>query len=137
MDNLTLSGHADGVKSVAISPDGKILISASEDGKIKIWNLKTGECLLTLGGHPFGVKNVAVSPDGEFFATGGGDGTIKIWSLKNGQLLRTLVTGYSRLDSGFMPVAIVPNGKTIISHSSSYSQTVRLWDVQTDRKSVV
>ena len=81
IENCTLTGHADGVKSIMISPNGRILISASEDGKIKLWNLKTTECLLTLAGHPYGVKNLAISPDGECFASGGGDGTIKLWSL--------------------------------------------------------
>ncbi len=53
----TLTGHADGVKCVVISPDGHILVSAGEDGKIKFWQLNSGEAYHTLSGHQYGVKN--------------------------------------------------------------------------------
>lgn len=69
MEIQTLTGHADGVKSVAIAPDGKILVSGGEDGKIKLWLLSTGEQIHSMTGHPYGVKNVVISPDGATFAT--------------------------------------------------------------------
>ncbi|NJK67561.1 MAG: hypothetical protein HC789_08455 [Microcoleus sp. CSU_2_2] len=44
----TLQGHSHWVLSVAFSPKQPLLASSSVDGSIKIWDLKTGECLKTL-----------------------------------------------------------------------------------------
>src|SRR5260221_7836591 len=61
---MTLRGHSDSVKSVAFSPDGGLLASASSDDTIKLWDPQTGEHLRTLEGHSHSVLSVAFSPDG-------------------------------------------------------------------------
>ena len=48
---LTLKGHAELVYSVAWSPDGKRLATASDDGTSKVWDAASGQELLTLKGH--------------------------------------------------------------------------------------
>jgi len=50
-----LLGHTDWVLSVAISNDGKKVVSGSDDLSIKIWNLETCEEIKTLKGHTAGV----------------------------------------------------------------------------------
>jgi WD40 repeat protein len=60
----TLTGHSDAVIAVAVTPDGKRVISGSNDQTLKVWNLETGEELFTLTGHTRGVTAVAVTPDG-------------------------------------------------------------------------
>ena len=75
----TLEGHSDNVKSVAYSPDGKKIVSGSNDGTIKIWDANTGQCLKTLKGHSGDVWSVAFSPDGTKIISGSWDDTIKIW----------------------------------------------------------
>lgn len=101
-----------GVTSVAISPDGRTLVSGS--GDIKIWNLASGQLIRTLG-HS---GSIAISPDGRILASGRGD--IKIWNLASGQLIRTL-TGHS---GGVL--AISPDGRTLVSGSSD---TIKIWRV--------
>ena len=82
-----LRGHTAAVWSVAFSPDGRRLASASgpydprrvaKTGGVKIWDMQTGQEVCTLRGYPGAVYGVAFSPDGRRLATGGKDG-VKIW----------------------------------------------------------
>lgn len=75
----TLTGHTNSVVSVAISPDGQMLVSGSGDSTIKVWNLSTGKEMRTLIGHTDGVGSVVISPDGQTLVSASGDSTIKVW----------------------------------------------------------
>ena len=121
----TLSGHSDTVWTVAISPDGKTLVSGGSDKTIKIWNLQTGNLRRTLTGHTDAVRAIAMSQDGALLASASGDKTIKIWDLQSGTLLRTL-TGHL---GPVWSVAIGSDGQTLAS--GSYDSTVKIWSLQT------
>ena len=60
----TLTGHTDQVSALAITPDGKRLISGSMDNTIKVWEPATGQEPTTLTGHTGFVDTLAVTPDG-------------------------------------------------------------------------
>ncbi|MGA7936964.1 MAG: NB-ARC domain-containing protein, partial [Kovacikia sp.] len=89
-DAIQLLGHLSRVWSVAFSPDGKTLASASEDQTIKLWDWSTGQCLKTLMGHQGWVKSIAFSPDGTHLVSGSLDQTVKVWDRETGDCLRTL-----------------------------------------------
>jgi WD40 repeat protein len=61
---LTLEGHLDTVHSVAFSPDGKQVVSGSDDHIVRLWDVATGAALQTLEGHSGVVHSVAFSPNG-------------------------------------------------------------------------
>lgn len=65
--------------SVAWSPDGQWVASASKDGTVKIWNASTGKEKLSLSNHTGGVKSVAWSLDGTKIATASEDESARIW----------------------------------------------------------
>src|SRR5438874_2715514 len=65
----TLQGHTNAVVSVAFSPDGKTLASASYDGTLKLWDMTTGKERATLGKYTGCVGCVAISPDGKTLAS--------------------------------------------------------------------
>ena len=75
----TLIGHTWVIYGVAITPDGKNIVSCSEDQTIKIWNLKTGELEKTLIGHTGVVRAIAISSDGQNIVSGSYDRTIRIF----------------------------------------------------------
>ena len=89
----TLQGHTGDNNSVAISPDGKTLVSGS-DNTINVWNLVTGELLRTLQGHSSSRLSIAISPDGQTLVSASWGNYIKVWHLATGELIRTL-EGYS------------------------------------------
>ncbi|MEH2159652.1 MAG: WD40 repeat domain-containing protein, partial [Nostoc sp.] len=119
----TLEGHSNVVISVAYSPNGQQLASASDDKTIKIWDVSSGQLLKTLTGHSSEVISVAYSPNGQQLASASYDKTIKIWDVSSGQLLKTL-TGHS---NGVNSVAYSPNGQQLAS--ASYDKTIKIWDV--------
>jgi WD40 repeat protein/tRNA A-37 threonylcarbamoyl transferase component Bud32 len=123
----TLTGHSKQVYAIAITPDGRTLVTGCVDNTVRLWNLPDGKPLLTLSGHSDKVKSIAISSDGQTIASGSGDKTIKLWNLKTGKLLRTL-GGHS---SYVLSVAFSPNGQTLIS--SSADKSVQLWDVRTGK----
>src|SRR5215471_7889787 len=73
--------HDYGVRSTAISPDGKLVAAGHYDGRARLTAAETGEVIATLGGHAEGINSIAFSPDGKSLVTGSLDRTIKIWNV--------------------------------------------------------
>lgn len=118
------TGHAKEVSSVAFSPDGEIVVSASGDDTVKLWHVSTGKELHTLTGHTRGVATVAFSPNGHLVASGSRDTKIIIWNSYTGEKLHTLIGHHDWIAS----VAFSPNGKLLASGSKD--GMIKLWDVQ-------
>ena len=75
----TLRGHTGSVTCVAISPDGKRIVSGSWDNTLKVWDADKGQEILTLRGHTAPVLCVAIGPDSKRIVSSSGEGTLKVW----------------------------------------------------------
>ena len=81
----------------AVSPDGAVVVSASDDDTLKLWDAATGTELRTLAGHSGCVTACAVSPDGAFVVSASNDQTLKLWDAATGKKLRTLSSHSDRV----------------------------------------
>mgnify|MGYP000204874610 CR=1 FL=1 len=65
----------------SFSPDGRYVLSGSWDGTLKLWDVKSGECIRTFERHEIAVFSVSFSPDGRYVLSGSDDKTLKLWVL--------------------------------------------------------
>src|SRR5271157_3306255 len=117
----TLSGHGSGVNALALTGDGRV-VSGSYDGKVKVWDLASGQEQWTLSGHGGGVMALAMTGDGRV-VSGSHDGTVKVWDLASGQEQRTLSGHGGRV----MALAMTGDGRVV---SGSEDGTVKVWDLK-------
>ena len=127
-----LSGHADAVLSVAVTPDGRRAVSGSYDRTLRVWDISTplnaslesGAEERVLRGHERTVNAVAVTPDGRRAVSASDDHTLRVWDLQSGAEERVL-RGHERTVNA---VAVTPDGRRAVS--ASYDDTLRVWDLQ-------
>jgi WD40 repeat protein len=129
---LELKGHKTLIRSIAFSPDGRILASGDNQRKIKLWDVASGKELATLDNGGWSVYSVAFSPDGKTLAAADGGVAflaypcdVKLWDVQSMKVRATL-HGHS---DNVISVAYSPDGKVLVS--GSRDRLVRLWDTAT------
>ncbi|KAF4947105.1 hypothetical protein FSARC_14046, partial [Fusarium sarcochroum] len=119
--------HSDEINTVAWSPGGQIVASASWDKTIQIWDAVTGIRQRVLVGHTASVDELLFSSDGHLLASASRDKTVRIWSMSSGALQKTIVDDWGCISH----VAYSEDGQIAASRSSSSGQRFKLWKVAT------
>ena len=116
-----------GIKSIAMSPDGQRIATASQDKTARIWNVSSGREVAQIV-HDDIVFGVAFSPDGRSVATASQDRTARVHDVERGHEL-------ARVDcaSVVFNVAFSPDGECLATASSG-ERAMRIWEIETGRE---
>jgi WD40 repeat protein len=117
-------GHTRQVNSAAFSPDGRRIVSGSDDETVRLWELQTGKELKRLTGHGNEVWSVAYAPDGRRVLSGSDDRTVRLWDIESGKE-EHVFKGHTR---GVNFVTFSPDGLRILSCSDD--TTAHVWDAR-------
>ena len=122
----TVLAHAKEINAVAMAPNDKLAVTASQDRLLKVWSVRDGNLVEagTLKGHKRSVWCVAFSPVDKAVASGSGDMSIKIWSVSDFSCLRTLDSHTSSV----LRVLWVRQGLHLLSSGSD--GLIKLWTVK-------
>jgi WD40 repeat protein len=123
--STSLSGHNSSIRTVAFSPDGRILASggSGDDPIIKLWRVRDGQCCHILAGHTDGLWDVKFSPDGRILASSSSDHTARLWNPLTGECLQILAEQIDWLTSvAFISPEIL---------ASASRRTISFWQIQT------
>ena len=118
---VTLRGHTKRVNSLAYSPCGTRLASASKDRTIRVWNPVDGS-LLTLQKHSDAVMSVAYSDDGSLMASASFDGAVRIWDTATGHQKSLL-----QILSAIYCITFHPDNERVVFACND--ESVRVWDI--------
>ncbi|CEO59831.1 Putative Nuclear distribution protein PAC1 [Penicillium brasilianum] len=149
----TLPGHDHSVSAVRFIPSGaagspmsgNLLVSASRDMTLRIWDVTTGYCVKTLQGHSAWVRDVAPSPDGRFLFSAGDDQVPRLWDISSGEPKATFLGHEHVIECvAFAPTTSYPylaplaglkkpppaSSSAEFVATGARDKTIRLWDAR-------
>ncbi len=122
----TQPGPSAWIRALAVTPDGRLALTAANDHNARVWDVATGWSPYTLH-HPDWATAAALTLDGRLAVTGGHDGKIRVWEPGGAGLLKVLEGHESAVTS----IAVTPDARLALT--GSFDSTARLWDLDAAR----
>lgn len=121
---LTYLHSGDSIRSLAYSPNGRLIASGGRDNTLTLWdgNRQLGQ---PLAGHQGWINGIAFGPDNRLIVSGSADETVRLWDIFNRQMVGEPLSGNG---GAVWSVAVSPNGHEIASGNAN--GTINLWDVE-------
>jgi len=121
------------VLAVASSPDGKILVTGDDEGRICLWNMETGQKIYACKHHSSWVRSLVFSPDGKTLVSSADDGKIKIWHLydQDGHDVRLVFHKEICKDDWVRSLALTSDGKVLAAGCDN--GTVSFWELESGK----
>ena len=120
-------GNGGGIFGVAVSGDGKFVVTGSFGKTAILWDVATGKKVRTFDGHTEATSCVAMSGDGKYVVTGSRDKSAILWDAANGNKLHTFQHAQP-----ITSVALSRDGKHVVT--ASFDKTAILWDKASGKK---
>jgi WD40 repeat protein len=127
---LIWSAPAGEVQALAVSRDGRRVLTGGHGGTVQLWRVSRREPLVTVD-HADIVSAVAFSPDGTRFATASWDKTARVWSSVTGKPVTPPLVHRERVYS----IRFSPSGREVVTASEDGS--ARIWDAVSGRLRVI
>jgi WD40 repeat protein len=124
-----LPRHDGVVRSLAVTSDGRRIVSGGDDHTIRVWDMASGHLIHAMHGHADAVRAVALTPDDRRIVSGGLYDVVRVWDLETGQFLHS-IAGYG----GFRAVhsvAVTSDGDRVVWGGAG--ATVQVWDTANGR----
>ena len=121
--NLTLKGHTDKLNALALTRDGKVLASGSDDGTIQLWDISIGIPTRSLPAGKIGA--LAFSRDGKILASASSPDSIQLWDVMTGRQWTSL-----KSENGYVTVLTFSPDDKILASGDRYG-AIQLWDIAT------
>jgi len=123
-------GHTGSITSLAVTPDGRWLVTGSDDGTARLWDIGTGTLIMIFEHRENAhlgesISAVAITPDGRRLITGShpayGVSTAKLWDIESAECI-----GVFEHEHSINAVAVTPEGRRLVTVGGN---TARLWDI--------
>ncbi len=126
----TFTDYSTEAWGAAFSQDSRLLVRATTNHLVKVWNVTEGQEVCVLRGHGWKVSAVAFSPDDKLLATGCWSGELRVWDTTSWQLaMAPIVAHYAAVNA----IDFHPAERTVLT-SSGGEFTTRLWSLDTGQE---
>lgn len=129
---IAFEGHQESVQSAEFTNDGTMIISASHDNTIKLWDIATTKALKTFRGHDSWVQSATLLRDGKWILSASHDAYLKLWNIAGYEEIRTLKGRVlAHHVDAILDVSFSKDGKQLVT--ASRDKTAISWNVTTGK----